>query len=718
MDNDINLNIDYTNDLIIKFHNNLNDKSGIDENLKKLIKNQEDLIKYINELNFLEKLYTINEIIKMIKNKKKINEIISEINIEIPYNYSEIFDVYISNILGKNELRNKINNVFKIKPINECINVEDIKILEFLKDTKLLNKDLITEHLFDELIIKADFRSIIQWIVKYINKVLISPMSIDLACSVGNINMIELYIKIYKITDLIYTERALDKIIENNDVLLLNLWLENKFEIKYTISSIKKAIENNNLQVLKILRDKNIIKTGVDYNIKDIIQTKNPFLLEEYKSKLLQSTISRKLQQFKFRNIQNENEYIKELKLLINDGKKYYNNINENTNEKNDVFSLFELIEYYIYNYEKWDLLSKNKKFKDLKDNIDLIIGDSDFKTQIGGKIEYILYIENLLKDPITNDNILDWLHYYNLVDGYYTEKIINYACYTNNIFTVKWLVDRKYQLKYSQNCLDYAVENNNEAILDYVYELIEKKYIKKLPVSSTISNKFKTLKMVKWFVKKRNDINFVFCDNSLDRLSLLKNEECFKILNYVFDEKNLPYKFIENAYSEKLIDNSIINSNMYVLKWVNECININKVKYSPFIFDKCTNENILKMFMENNENRNMVLYPNISEDMATYISSLGKINILDLWYNYKPKTYDYVFKYNETAVQEAIKTNNYKVVEWWIEKEKHKLKKNKEWIKNYLKNLTLEEKIYYYIPSIFYIVNRKHQIINKLLDL
>ena len=112
MDNDINLNIDYTDDLILKFHNNLDDKNSIDININKLIKNQEDLIKYINELSFLEKLYTINEIIKIIKNKKKINEIISQINIEIPYNYSEIFDVYISSIIGKNELRNKINNVF------------------------------------------------------------------------------------------------------------------------------------------------------------------------------------------------------------------------------------------------------------------------------------------------------------------------------------------------------------------------------------------------------------------------------------------------------------------------------------------------------------------------------------------------------------------------------------------------------------------------------
>ena len=549
-------------------------------------------------------------------------------------------------------------------------------------------------------------------------KVLISPMSIDLACSVGNIHIIKLYINIYKISDLIYTERALDKIIENNNIMLLNLWLENGFEIKYTNNSIKKAIENNNLEVIKILTEKNIIKTDLDYTIKDIIQTRNPFLLEEYKSKLLQSTISRKLQEFKFRNIQDESEYIKELKILINEGKKYYNNINENTNEKNDVFSLFELIEYYIYNYEKWDLLSKNKKFKELKDNIDLIIKDSDFKTQIGGKIEYIIYIENLLKDPITNDSILDWLHYYNLVDGYYTDKIINYACYTNNIFTIKWLVDRKYKLKYSQNCLDYAVENNNEAILDYFYELFEKKYITKLPVSSTVSNKFNTLKMVKWFIRKRNEINFVFCNNCLDKLSFVKNEECVNILNYIFDEKNIPYKFIENAYSEKLIDNSIINSNMYVLKWINTSVNKNKIKYSKFIFDKCTNENIIKMFMENDLNSDMILYPDITENMATYISSLGKINILELWYNYKPKTYNYVFKYNETAIQEAIKTNNYKVVEWWIEKEKHKLKKNKEWIKNYLKNLTLEEKIYYYIPSIFYIVNRKRQIINKLLDL
>ena len=117
MDNDINLNIDYTDDLILKFHNNLDDKNSIDININKLIKNQEDLIKYINELSFLEKLYTINEIIKIIKNKKKINEIISQINIEIPYNYSEIFDVYISSIIGKNELRNKINNVFRIKSI-------------------------------------------------------------------------------------------------------------------------------------------------------------------------------------------------------------------------------------------------------------------------------------------------------------------------------------------------------------------------------------------------------------------------------------------------------------------------------------------------------------------------------------------------------------------------------------------------------------------------
>ena len=163
MDNDINLNIDYTDDLILKFHNNLDDKNSIDININKLIKNQEDLIKYINELSFLEKLYTINEIIKIIKNKKKINEIISQINIEIPYNYSEIFDVYISSIIGKNELRNKINNVFRIKSINECINIEDIKILEFLKDSKILNKDLITEHLFDEFIVKkADFSSIIK----------------------------------------------------------------------------------------------------------------------------------------------------------------------------------------------------------------------------------------------------------------------------------------------------------------------------------------------------------------------------------------------------------------------------------------------------------------------------------------------------------------------------------------------------------------------------
>ena len=70
MDNDINLNIDYTDDLILKFHNNLDDKNSIDININKLIKNQEDLIKYINELSFLEKLYTINEIIKINENDK------------------------------------------------------------------------------------------------------------------------------------------------------------------------------------------------------------------------------------------------------------------------------------------------------------------------------------------------------------------------------------------------------------------------------------------------------------------------------------------------------------------------------------------------------------------------------------------------------------------------------------------------------------------------
>jgi hypothetical protein len=301
-------------------------------------KNTQELVNYINGLtSIMDKIYIISRILNEIKRKDVRKEIIDKIQLRIPRNYNKIWNEYIHSIIGKEEMKNKIVETFITKHLTKCIKKDDIEVLEFLVNIKKINKWSITSNEYDEILGKAPDIEIIEWIGRYTDGTqFITKKTIDILCdleySINNnkviITHLELYYKRFGKNkfEKMYSKNALNNLIKNRNVGILMWWYDKECKLKYdqhVIIDLVKGINSRNKKVIGILRKMNILNEN--NIIKEIIvETSDPNILEELKESIVQSSFSREMEDFKNLYIQDENEYITQLKKTIMNIKKYY----------------------------------------------------------------------------------------------------------------------------------------------------------------------------------------------------------------------------------------------------------------------------------------------------------------------------------------------------------------------------------------------------------
>lgn len=722
-------------ELKIEFENEINNKLEIDNKFDtyKEKQNKVELIDYINGLkSIIDKLYIISRILNEIKQKNIKKEILDGIEIRIPRNYNTIWNEYIHNIIGKPEMKEKIIQTFNIKQFTNCVNEEDVEILDFLVNIKKINEWSITENEYDEMLSKGVDVEIFKWIVNYTkSKSMITIKTIDILCDLTptkNNNLIILthletyYNRLGKDKfEKMYSEKALTNLIRNRNILVLDWWFKQGYKIKYDSNVLRELVKENSrevVEIIKILRDNKILDGN--NNIKMIImETKTPEVLEEIKKEILQTHFSREMEYFHNLYIKDEKEYILKLKEIVENVKNYYK---ENTIDIQEDNESIQKIEYLINNYESYFSFSRKiTRFENLTKEIDKIINKSNIKTKIGTVQEYMRYISKLLIYPNENFRILSWFNYYDLIDGYYTDYVFIEAFKTNNIFILKWLYDNKYTINVSKEILNYAVEENHIEILKRYID-INKENNKETIFSDNVLKYVKTLKMMKFLVYNRREFKITFKNNILDIFALQDDIECYNILYFIFN--TLDYKELNDAYSEQLIDNAILCNNKHVIRWIKEKEQYKSgdiiLKYSTNIFDKCLNEEVVLQFLESEKNNFPKIKVKITKELAVIASKYDKVNILEIYSNYKPKTYDFKFDYDEKAVHVAIENNSYNVVNWFIDEYGYKIKINKEWIKEHIDKMNLFNKYIKHskmVKKIIYL-DEKVRILDKLLNM
>jgi hypothetical protein len=714
-------------DFKIEFENEITNKLEMDTNFNtyNVNKNTQELVNYINGLtSIMDKIYIISRILNEIKRKDVRKEIIDKIQLRIPRNYNKIWNEYIHSIIGKEEMKNKIVETFITKHLTKCIKKDDIEVLEFLVNIKKINKWSITSNEYDEILGKAPDIEIIEWIGRYTDGTqFITKKTIDILCdleySINNnkviITHLELYYKRFGKNkfEKMYSKNALNNLIKNRNVGILMWWYDKECKLKYdqhVIIDLVKGINSRNKKVIGILRKMNILNEN--NIIKEIIvETSDPNILEELKESIVQSSFSREMEDFKNLYIQDENEYITQLKKTIMNIKKYYIE-NYLDIDKESV----NKIEYLINNYETiFSLRFKSTRFRNLINEIDKIIEETNIKTKTGGYKEYILYINKLLKEPNEYYRILDWLNSKNLINGYYTDEIFEEAFKLNNIFILDWLYENGYQMNISKEILNYAIERDHIQILNRYID-INTQNNRNIVFTDDVIKYVRTERIMRLLVRNMRNFNIKFPKNILDNLSEQHDIECYKILKYLFNE--IDYNLIKEAYSNVLIDKAIIKNNIHIIRWIKEIKDENKIKYSTTIFDNCLNEEVIKQFMENEINKTPLIKIKITEKLVEEACINDKVNILELYINYKPKTYDFEFKYNEKALQLAIENNSYNVVKWFIDEFGYKIKINKEWLKEHIDKMRFVDKMKYKYISKFYYVDEKIKILDKLLKM